>query len=114
MQIEEIKLDDGSSIFIEVGDTDIVKIEQQASNLPAGATPVSAKSQIANTLSQLKNTIGNVVNIVNESVKENKPSEYGFEVNIAFKGKTNIVPVIVSSELSSAIKLHAKWVNKEN
>lgn len=109
--IKEIKLKDGSSVYVEMEEVEDVptKSISKRDDLPPGAEEVSAASTIIDAMEVLKNNLQSVFNTVHESVKNNSPDEWGVELNIGFKGKINPIPVIVGSESNVAIKVHAKW-----
>jgi alpha-galactosidase/6-phospho-beta-glucosidase family protein len=110
--IKQIELRDGSALYVEMEQVDDMPKSRPASrgDLPSGAEEVTAAEHIVDAMQALQNTLHTVFNTVHEGVKNNAPDEWGVELNIGFKGKVNPIPVIVGSESSVAIKVHAKWV----
>jgi len=110
-KIKEIEFD-GGIIFVEMEEVDmpeIVKSSDSLQHIP-GTDLVSAVDDTIDALESLKTTIKAVINTAYEGLKDNAPTEWGLELNIAFKGKVSPVPVIVSGESEVAVKVHAKWV----
>lgn len=109
--IKEIILHDGSSVYVEMESVEEMPESRHVirGNLPPGAEEVTAAGRIVDAMQVLQNSLQTVFNAVHDSVKNNAPDEWGVEVNIGFKGKLNPIPVIVGSESSIAIKVHAKW-----
>ncbi|WLE96078.1 MAG: CU044_2847 family protein [Candidatus Electrothrix communis] len=114
-EIKEIKLADGTSIFVEMETVDFSPASENAvqRNLPPGAEEVNAVETVLDTMKTLKGTLSSVFNTVQDAVKDKSPDEWGVELNIGFKGKVNPIPVIVSGESSVAIKVHAHWKKKQ-
>jgi hypothetical protein len=110
--IREIKLDDDTVIFVEAEEVVLpdLSVLSSSSDLPPGATPTGAVDMAVDTLQKLKDTLSGVFSMIHGSLKDSAPDEWGAELNIGFKGTTNLIPVIVSSEANVAIKVHAKWV----
>jgi hypothetical protein len=110
--IKDIKLDDGSVIFVEMEEAElpITHLTTARDDIPLGMEEVSAVDDAIDALKTLKGTLGSFFSSINESLMEKSPDEWGAELNIGFKGKVNPIPVIVGTESSVAIKVHAKWV----
>ena len=112
--IHEIKSKDGDSLFIEVEDVEISNIDsEQKSQYGDDLQNCSAKEFTKDTLEVLKKTLKNVTEIVSDGLGDISPDEFSIELNIGFKGKSSPIPVILSGEASSSIKVNAKWVNKK-
>ncbi len=57
----------------------------------------------------LRSTIDALAADVAEAFKAAAPSEWSLEFNIGFKGKVSPIPVLVSGEGSTTLKVTAKW-----
>ena len=112
--IKDIILADGTVIYVEMDETELPqpRAPKKGGGLPSGYEEVSAVDDALDALETLQGTLKAVFTAIQESLKANSPNEWGAELNIAFKGKVNPIPVIVSTESSVAIKVHAKWVRK--
>ena len=112
--IKDITLANGSIIYVEVEETDLAQpnITGKPGDLPPDYEQVTAAEDVLDTFKTLQGTLKTVFDTIQESLKDNPPDEWGAELNIAFKGKLNPIPVIVGTESSVAIKVHAKWVKK--
>ncbi|MBI4792407.1 MAG: hypothetical protein HY789_06725 [Deltaproteobacteria bacterium] len=112
-EIAEIKLAGGGSLFVETEDVAIPAAPALAATgrkLPEeGAEEVGAREMVRDTLQLLHDTLKPVAEAVHEAFLKAQPDEWGMELNIGFKGKTNPIPVIVSGEASVAIKIKATW-----
>ena len=111
--VKTIKLKDGTEIFVEMGSVDEDFVEANTPSrdlgLPEGATPTAVADKMLNAVEKLQSTLTGVISIVHQSLKDNAPSEWGVELNIGFKGKTNPIPIILSGEANASLKVHAKW-----
>lgn len=111
-RIEAIQLEDGTTLYVEVEETALSTslIQSGESDLPEGAELTSAARKVVDAMKALKDILGGVFDTVHDAIKERAPDEWGIELNIAFKGKVDVIPVIVSGESNASIKVHAKWV----
>ncbi|MCP4696475.1 MAG: hypothetical protein GY862_06470 [Gammaproteobacteria bacterium] len=128
-EIKEIKLSNGHSFFVEVEDADqmfdVPKANaegaSQAPIMPDGAEGTSMMSDAAD---KVKSFFGEKVNAVtgrisaaleyvHQEFDENQPDELTIELSVALKGKSAI-PVILSGETSSALKITAKWTKPKH
>lgn len=117
--LRHVTLNDGTRILIEMEEVNVADLlSSRATNvdlgLPPDADPVGALDKIGDTVASLQATLRGVVKIVHESLKDNSPAEWGVELAIGFKGKTNPIPVIVSSEANASLKVHAKWLKPQS
>lgn len=113
MAVQEIKISENESIWVEYEDVDIKaplkKGEQDIDDMPEGAEPVGFAEDFADAVQLIKSNIASMASLVHESLKDNQPEEWGVELNIGFKGRANIIPVILSGETTGGIKVTAKW-----
>ena len=115
--IQPIELKGGGQLLVEVEEAELPKAmtagKEAIPNLPPGAEEIGFSDKFQDIAAMLRQNLTGIFETVAESVKEKQPDEWGVEVNIGFKGKTNPIPVILSGEANAAIKVHAKWVKKE-
>lgn len=111
-RIEGLKLEDGTTIYVEVEETTLSEslIQQNEVDLPEGAELTSAASKALDAMKALKGMLAGVFEMIHEAIQEKSPDEWGIELNIAFKGRIDVIPVIVSGESNASIKVSAKWV----
>ena len=113
MAVQEIKISDTESIWVEVEEEEIKALPKKKSisthDLPDGAETIGITEDIVDAIALMKNNISSMAKTVYESLKDNQPEEWGIEMNIGFKGKANIIPVILSGETNGGIKVTAKW-----
>ena len=121
--VQRIQMKDGGQLWVEVEEVDLPaelttsgKERELPSNMPPGAEEIGFKDKakelgdkIRDVNEILRQSLSSIFETVAESVKEKQPDEWGVEVNIGFKGKTNPIPVILSGEANASIKVHAKW-----
>ena len=114
--IQSIELKEGAQLLIEVEEVELPKIgtgNGSIPNLPPGAEEIGFSDKVHDIKELLRQNLSGIFETVAESVKAKQPDEWGVEVNIGFKGKTNPVPVILSGEANAAIKVHAKWTKEK-
>ncbi|CAK8713233.1 hypothetical protein KKHLCK_02270 [Candidatus Electrothrix laxa] len=121
--VQSIELKNGVQLWVEVEDVDLPaelttsgKEQELPSNMPPGTEEIGFKEKVKEVGDKvrdvneiLRQSLSSIFETVAESVKEKQPDEWGVEVNIGFKGKTNPIPVILSGEANASIKVHAKW-----
>ncbi|MCI5217834.1 MAG: hypothetical protein D3914_01240 [Candidatus Electrothrix sp. LOE2] len=115
--IQSIALKEGGQLLIEVEDIELpgtVTGNESIPNLPPGAEEIGFNDKVRDITDLLRQNLSGIFETVAESVKTKHPDEWGVEVNIGFKGKTNPVPVILSGEANAAIKVHAKWTKDKS
>lgn len=113
-----IQVDEHTTIFVEVEDLssgeESVLLKALAETprvpLPEDAEETTAASKLLGTVQKLRNSLQGVFRMIHSSMKDSSPDEWGAELTIGFKGKTNPIPVFVSGEANAAIKIHAKWI----
>ena len=108
-EIREIRLTDGRSIYVEVEPAEFIPAGALAKDAPEGAELVGYSAKIIDTVNALKNNIDSMVQTVHESLQAHQPSEWSLELNIGFKGKTSVIPVLLSGEGHGVMKVIAKW-----
>ena len=108
--IKDVKLDDGTVIFVEMQDSDVPLLQPTAIDLPAGAELAGAAEKLVNAATSLQQTFRGIFQLVHEAVRDKAPTEWGVQLNIGFKGKSSPIPVILSGEANASIKVHANWV----
>lgn len=113
-EIQELKIENGKSIFVEMEiiDQDIVlniNKTTQIQDMPPGAEPTGVFDDALIGAKLFKENIANVAESVYESLKDMQPDEWTVEMNIGFKGKVTPIPFIASSELDGGIKVKATW-----
>ncbi|MCI5179519.1 MAG: hypothetical protein D3911_09430 [Candidatus Electrothrix sp. AW3_4] len=111
--IQSIELKEGAQLLIEVEEVELPKTRKGSDsipNLPPGTEEIGFNDKVQDIKELLRQNLSGIFETVAESVKAKQPDEWGVEVNIGFKGKSNPVPVILSGEANAAIKVHAKWV----
>ncbi len=96
---------DGEDVEVTIEST------QKPADLPPGATPTTSTQDILDAMAMMKENIGVLATQVKEALQEHKPDEWSVEFNVGFKGKANIIPLIVQGEANSALKIHVKWKN---
>ncbi|MCI5167158.1 MAG: hypothetical protein D3903_13955 [Candidatus Electrothrix sp. GM3_4] len=121
--VQRIQMKDGGQLWVEVEEVDLPvelptseKERELPSNMPPGTEEIGFKDKVKEVGDKvrdvneiLRQSLSSIFETVAESVKEKQPDEWGVEVNIGFKGKTNPIPVILSGEANASIKVHAKW-----
>ena len=109
--IKQVSLHDGTLILIEMEEADIPQTKMTDNyGLPEEAEPAGVADKVIDTMQSLQETLGGIFQVIQNSIKDKSPSEWGVELNIGFKGKTNPMPVILSAEANASIKIHAKWI----
>lgn len=108
-KLSTITLPTGGTLFVEVEEVDLPSITAAGSakrRLPKGAEEVGA---VQDAVQLIKESLVGLGEMVKEGLEKSRPDQWGIEVNFGFKGKTNLVPVLVSSEANVAIKVTATW-----
>lgn len=78
-------------------------------DLPPGAEPTGLFDDAIIGGRLLQETIANTAQSVYDSLQEMQPDEWSVELNIGFKGKATIIPILVSGEGNGSLKVTAKW-----
>ncbi len=121
--VQLIQMKDGGQLWVEVEEVEIpAELTQGGTagelspNMPLGTEEICFREKVKELGDKirdvneiLRQSLSGIFETVAESVKEKQPDEWGVEVNIGFKGKTNPIPVILSGEANASIKVHAKW-----
>jgi hypothetical protein len=81
----------------------------QAGDLMHGAEKTSVGGALKDAAASLIETIEGAAEIVREALSKAAPVEVTLEISIGFKGKVDLVPVIVSGSSEGAMKIIAKW-----
>lgn len=115
-EIQELHLQNGKSIFIEVQIAEDINLRNSPSDiddLPPGAEPTGFKDGFAFTMFLFRENIRNMAETVHEALKDMSPDEWGVEMNIGFKGTATPIPFIASGELESGVKVSVTWKKEE-
>jgi len=117
--IEEVKLANNKSMFVEVLDLNISddiaeKMKKQiiektkTSGLADDAEDVGLLDDVKMSMELIKHDLSNIAATVKDSFKKNQPDEYSVEVSFGFAGEFTI-PYITSAKSNGAIKVKATW-----
>lgn len=117
MAIKALKLDDGTTIYVEVEETQqdlralVSESGSSASNdyyLPRGAEQTSLIDDVVIGSKLLKETIAGAAKSARDSLGEMQPDEWSVELNIGFEsdGKTLLSYI---AKGSGSLKVTAKW-----
>ena len=107
--IEPIKTEQGL-VYVEVAEGDVpTTVETDQLQLPEGAEPTGVREAIADTMTNLRASIASMAAAASAALVDSAPTEWSVEFNIRFKGKTSPIPVILSGEAKSSLKVLAKW-----
>ncbi len=119
-EIKPIKLANGL-LYVETEDVDLPPLPEEKKptgtefeDTPEDAELVGFKEDIQETAVMLRSMISALATDVAQSLRKAAPAEWTLEFNIGFKGKTTPIPILLSSEANAAIKLTAKWKQREN
>ena len=115
-RIEQIRLDDGTRLFIEVEDVVVEHRTQPDTALldeegfPVGAERTSRVSEhLDDALSSIEKHVRAFSSVVRRGFEASAPDEFTLEFQIGFKGTASPIPVVLSGEASGALKVTAKW-----
>jgi hypothetical protein len=108
MDIGVIKGPDGTLVYVTLVSTP-ADLPGLIEDLPEGGEPTGVIDKAVESVEQIKKTIASIVSVGAEAIKQHAPSEWTIQFEIGFKGKTNPVPILVSSEAQAVLKISAKW-----
>lgn len=112
-KVAAIPLTDGGYLYVEMTETDMPGLieskQSDIGDLPEGAELTGVTDRVVDTLRALRDDVSVVAKTVRESFVDDEPEELKLEFNIGFKGKASPIPVILSGEVDSALKLTAHW-----
>lgn len=117
--VQPIVLKEGCQLLVEVEEVELspdLTMGELAPYLPPGTEEIcfGKGERFQKIADLLRQNLTGVFETVAEAVKEKQPDEWGVEVSIGFKGKSNPIPVILSGEANAAIKVHAKWTKDKS
>lgn len=104
-KIEALKLG-GQTIYVEV-----TEVEQESSKCDGDLSDyefTSATSELIDAGERIRSTISALAATIQKALVDARPSEWGVEITIGFKGKAGI-PFITEGEANGAVKVNAKW-----
>ena len=107
----------GKTVMVEIDDIEIIEpalpsSSNQPSDLRETATPTGVTDTVKEKLADAAETLEAVVGAIEHGLDRLKPKEWTVEVNIGFAGEKKI-PYLAKGEVSSGIKVSAKWVNQD-
>jgi len=117
-EVKAIQIAENQYIYVEVdGIVDVSSLPKSTSTAdgtwmskgPQNASDCGPVDDAIDALKALQQNIKTLAQTVHKSFEANQPEEWSLEINIGFKGKISPIPVILSGEASSAIKVTAKW-----
>lgn len=113
MTIQPFELENGQTIYVDIEETEqdipLPQSKNLPSDLPPNATPTGIIDDTIIGGKLLKETISNTAESVYDSLKDLNPDEWSVEINVGFKGKATIIPILVSGEGNGSIKVTATW-----
>lgn len=112
MAIKSMKLADGSRVYIEVENHNMVelspKLNQSIPDLPSGAEPTGFVEDIIIGGKLLHETISSTVENVHKSLQEAKPDEWSVELNIGFESTDKGI-ISYLGKGNGSLKIIATW-----
>ena len=117
--IREMKLADGSVIYVDVSEIEALPISSDSAAipkapsraLPTGAEPTNFAQDALLGGALLKETIAGVAQSAFDSLKQLQPDEWSVEFAIGMKAdKVRVIPVLLTGSGEASLKITAKWV----
>jgi hypothetical protein len=104
-------------VYIEVVEGKVPTVIETLSGvqipIPEGAEPTGTKEFVFDTMGSLRSSIAAMASTAAAAFAESAPAEWSVEINIGFKGKSTPIPVILSGEANTSLKVIAKWKKPE-
>ena len=115
MKPVKISLANGKSCFVEIIEASD-DLESQAfknSRIPKDSEKTDGYDEILELSSALEESLAAILETIHAAVSESKLNEMSVELNFGFRGKINPIPILLSGEASSSLKIIAKWIFKD-
>jgi hypothetical protein len=108
--IDAIKVG-GTTVYVdaEPGNVPLATVAKDGDLLPEGAEAVSAARRLVDSSALLKESILSLAGVVGEVSSAIGEAEIKVELGFAFRGETQIVPVLVKASGDANVRITLTW-----